>query len=162
MPTFRRRLLVSKASLHYHFSSKAELGQALLVRYRTAFESALRAITQGSPHANEQLRRYAKLYGDVLVDDRMCLCGMFAAEFSTLPEAMQGELRKFFDVNERWLTTVLDSGRRAGTIGFRESPKERARLLLGALEGAMLVARTYGDANPLSIDCAIHACRPNR
>jgi TetR/AcrR family transcriptional repressor of nem operon len=94
----------------------------------------------------EQLRRYAKLYGDVLVDDRMCLCGMFAAEFSTLPETMQNELRIFFDANERWLTGVLDAGRRAGTMRFNESPKERARLLLGALEGAMLVARTYGDA----------------
>ena len=58
---------------------------------------------------------------------------------------MQGELRRFFDTNERWLSVVLDKGRRAGEIAFEEAPQERARVLLGTLEGALLIARTYGD-----------------
>jgi TetR/AcrR family transcriptional regulator, transcriptional repressor for nem operon len=139
------RLRVTKASLHYHFPSKAELGRALLVRYRIAFEGALCAIAERTADARERLRRYASLYRNVLVDDRMCLCGMFAAEYSTLPEPMQLELKAFFDANERWLSRVLEDGRCAGTLAFRETPKQRARLLLGTLEGAMLVARTYGD-----------------
>lgn len=139
------KLLVTKASLHYHFASKAELGRALIVRYRSNFEAALRGIAQRSAEPADQLRLYATLYGDVLVDDRLCLCGMFAAEFSTLPEAMQEELKVFFDSNERWLAAVLEAGRKADTMHFRESPKDRARLILGSLEGAMLVARTYAD-----------------
>jgi TetR/AcrR family transcriptional repressor of nem operon len=59
---------------------------------------------------------------------------------------MQEGLTAFFDANERWLTTVLEDGLRAGTFAFREAAKERARVLLGALEGAMLVARSYGNA----------------
>jgi TetR/AcrR family transcriptional repressor of nem operon len=75
----------------------------------------------------------------------MCLCGMLAAEHSTLPPPMQEELKLFFDANERWLTTVLDKGHRAGVLRFMEPAQERARVLIGTLEGAMLVARSYGN-----------------
>jgi hypothetical protein len=40
----------------------------------------------------------------------------------------------FFDANERWLTTVLEGGLRAGVFRFSDSANERARVLLGAFE----------------------------
>jgi TetR/AcrR family transcriptional repressor of nem operon len=75
----------------------------------------------------------------------MCLCGMLAAEFGTLPEPMRDAMRHFFDVNERWLATVLKEGKRDKALKFRGSPVEAARALVGALEGAMMIARSYGD-----------------
>jgi len=136
---------VTKASLHYHFRSKADLGRALIERYRTMFESALSAIDRSTPDPGDKLRRYVALYQSVLSNERMCLCGMLAAEYATLPPPMQEGLTSFFDANERWLTTVLSSGLRPGILRFSDSPNERARMLLGSLEGAMLVARSYGD-----------------
>jgi TetR/AcrR family transcriptional repressor of nem operon len=139
------KLGVTKASLHYHFPSKAELGRALIERYRRLFGAALEAIDQQIQDPRKKLRRYVDLYISVLSNERMCLCGMLAAEYATLPAPMQEGLKLFFDANERWLTAVLDEGRRAGMFSFKESANERARVLLGALEGAMLVARSYGD-----------------
>jgi TetR/AcrR family transcriptional regulator, transcriptional repressor for nem operon len=139
------KLVVTKASLHYHFPSKADLGRSLIERYRAAFGDALARIDRQAPDARERLRRYVGLYDTVLRDDRMCLCGMLAAEYATLPEAMQDELRRFFDENEVWLGRVLEEGRKAGELAFRGPAKQRARVMLGALEGAMLVARTYRD-----------------
>lgn len=137
---------VTKASLHYHFSSKAELGRALIVRYEAVFGAALKAIDQQAAKPPEKLRQYVGLYDAVMRNDRMCLCGMLAAEYATLPSPMQEGLKRFFDMNERWLTTVLKHGRRSGSFLFKESANERARVLLGAIEGAMLVARSYGDS----------------
>lgn len=139
------QLGVTKASLHYHFRSKADLGHALIERYLAMFDSALNAIDRSASDPGDRLRRYVALYESVLSNERMCLCGMLAAEYATLPPAMQKGLRLFFDANERWLTTVLETGLRAGTLQFSDLPNERARMLLGALEGAMLVARSYGD-----------------
>jgi TetR/AcrR family transcriptional repressor of nem operon len=140
-----QELSVTKASLHYHYPSKADLGRALIVRYQHVFGDALSRIGEQSSNAREKLRRYVALYDGVMREDRMCLCGMFAAEYSTLPEPMQEELRRFFDSNETWLAAVLDEGRRAGEIHFAEEPEDRARVLVGALEGAMLMARSYRD-----------------
>ena len=139
------QLPVTKASLHYHFASKAELGRALIMRYQAVFVRALDAIDKESRNAQEKLQRYVALYDSVMRDDRMCLCGIFAAEYSTLPPPMQEELRRFFDANEQWLTAVLTQGREARELSFWDSPQERARVFLGALEGTMLVARSYND-----------------
>jgi TetR/AcrR family transcriptional repressor of nem operon len=139
------QLGVTKASLHYHFPSKADLGSALIVRYHVTFDSALKAIDQQALDARRKLRQYVALYESVLSNERMCLCGMLAAEYTTLPSPMKKGLTAFFDANERWLTAVLNEGSRSGIFRFSDSASERARVLLGALEGAMLVARSYGD-----------------
>jgi TetR/AcrR family transcriptional repressor of nem operon len=102
---------VTKASLHYHFSSKAALGRALITRYTERFAAALEAIAATAEPAPAKLGQYVELYEGVLVRDRMCLCGMFAAEFATLPAPMQAEVRRFFDGNEDWLAAILDEGR---------------------------------------------------
>jgi hypothetical protein len=43
------------------------------------------------------------------------------------------------------LTKVLETGLRTGVITFAESAKERARVLIGSREGAMLVECSYGN-----------------
>jgi TetR/AcrR family transcriptional repressor of nem operon len=136
---------VTKASLHYHFRTKAELGTKLVERYTAVFLAALHGIQAGDGAAPAMLAHYARLYADVLRGERMCLCGMLAAEHSTLPGPMQDEIRRFFDANEAWLAAVLEQGREAGTLKFDGPPPEMGRLLLAALEGAMLVSRPYAD-----------------
>jgi TetR/AcrR family transcriptional regulator, transcriptional repressor for nem operon len=148
------QLGVTKASLHYHFPSKAELGRALIERYRVLFGAALDAIDQQTKEPHEKLKQYVGLYNSVLSNERMCLCGMLAAEYATLPAPMQQGLTLFFDANERWLTTVLEDGLRAGVFLFMEPANERARVLLGALEGAMLVARSYGNPHRFQMAAA--------
>jgi TetR/AcrR family transcriptional repressor of nem operon len=137
---------VTKPSLHYHFPSKADLGLALIGRYHVAFGQALDAIDREASDASEKLRRYAGLYDGVMRDNRMCLCGMLAAEYTTLPVPMRSELRRFFDANEEWLAAVLDEGRQTGDLAFRGPANQRARSVLGTLEGAMLVACAYRDS----------------
>ena len=97
-----KALHVTKASLHYHFPSKADLGRRLIERYEATFLAALRAIETGSAEPRTQLKHYARIYADVLRDDRMCLCGMLASDYATLPKAMKEEVRHFFDENEQW------------------------------------------------------------
>ena len=136
-------LEITKASLHYHFASKAELGRALILEYTRKFVAAIGAIAPAD--APNALRRYVRLYEGVLVRDRMCLCGMLAAEYSTLPPEMQSELKRFFEANESWLEGVLQGGRAAGALRFEGSALEAARSLTAGLEGAMLLARCYGE-----------------
>jgi TetR/AcrR family transcriptional repressor of nem operon len=138
-------LTVTKASLHYHFPTKADLGKRLIERYETGFMQALGEIERSTPDARERLRRYARIYTEVLRANRMCLCGMLAAEYSTLPKPMREAMRHFFDENERWLVGVLEAGRGAGTLRFTGPAVDVARALVGALEGAMMLARSYGE-----------------
>ena len=117
----------------------------LIVRYTEAFAAALQQISAGTADAAARLRAYVKLYADVLADRRMCLCGMVAAEYGTLPPPMQDAIRLFFEFNEGWLTRLLEQGGRDGSLQLVVAPAAAARMLVGALEGEMLVARAYGD-----------------
>jgi TetR/AcrR family transcriptional regulator, transcriptional repressor for nem operon len=138
-------LKLTKASLHYHFPSKAELGLALVTRYSDRFAQGLDRIDGSGDHPPAKLSAYVDLYADVLAGGRMCLCGMLAADYPTLPKPMQAGVRSFIDRNQSWLAAVLDQGAAEGSLHVSGSSVDAAMMLLAGLEGAMLVARPYGD-----------------
>jgi TetR/AcrR family transcriptional repressor of nem operon len=138
-------LSLTKAALHYHFTGKAALGEALITRYAERFADSLDDIDQRVKGAPAKLHAYAGLYAAVLREKRMCLCGMLAAEYQTLPEPMREAVVGFFDANEAWLAGVLNDGVEERSLSFAGSPEDTARMIISALEGAMLVARPYGD-----------------
>jgi TetR/AcrR family transcriptional regulator, transcriptional repressor for nem operon len=138
-------LHITKAALHYHFAGKADLGAALIARYADRFAGALAEVDSRRDGASAKLAGYADLYLQVLRASKMCLCGMLAAEYQTLPPPMQDAVIGFFDRNETWLEDVLEQGRRDGSLRFAGSARDTARMIVGGLEGAMLVARPYGD-----------------
>jgi TetR/AcrR family transcriptional repressor of nem operon len=136
---------LTNAALHYHFSTKAHLGEALISRYTSRFLKALNEIDASMVDPSGKLIAYIDLYDEVLSRKRMCLCGMLAAEYETLSANMQATVADFFKKNEKWLADVLRLGRDDGTFSFVGSPLDEARSIVSALEGAMLIARSFGD-----------------
>lgn len=143
------KLEIRNAAVHYHFPAKADLGQALALRYRKSFSQALLSIDARVPdvsRASKKLELYAGLFQAALEDGlRMCLCGMLASELTTLPEVVQSEVRAFFAEQQAWLAKVLDEGRKADVLRFTGRPTAKAEEVLASLEGAMLLARTAGS-----------------
>ena len=147
-------LRITKASLHYHFATKADLGEALINRYSARFFAALAKVDADGAAAPAKLAAYAKLYVDVLSEQKMCLCGMLAAEYPTLPPPMQAAVVGFFDHNEGWLEAVLERGKDEGSLAFAGPARDTARMIVSGLEGAMLVTRPYGDAARFQVAAA--------
>ncbi|HKO89962.1 MAG TPA: TetR/AcrR family transcriptional regulator [Polyangiaceae bacterium] len=138
---------IRKASLHHHFPTKAGLGMALITRYHDRFREALGEISANTVDALARLQAYVRLYGKVLRNQRMCLCGVLAADFETLPPPMREGVLSFFVLNEEWLTRVLEEGRQTGSLRFEGPPARLAAFLVSSLEGAMLLARSYGKVS---------------
>jgi TetR/AcrR family transcriptional regulator, transcriptional repressor for nem operon len=136
---------LTNAALHYHFASKSELGEALIARYTERFAGALEEIDQSLTDSPHKLAAYIDLYADVLRRKRMCLCGMLAAEYETLSEEMQNAVVLFFQMNEKWLSRVLNDGREQGSVKYEGSSLDEARAIVSSLEGAVLVARSFGN-----------------
>jgi TetR/AcrR family transcriptional repressor of nem operon len=70
---------------------------------------------------------------------------MLAADYDTLPGPMRAAVIRFFDHNEAWLLRVFEQGRAERSLRLDGPPREAARTLVGGLEGAMLLARPYGE-----------------
>jgi TetR/AcrR family transcriptional regulator, transcriptional repressor for nem operon len=135
----------AETKARHHFPGKAELGEALIGRYAARFADALEQIDAGGGTAPAKLAAYAGIYADVLRDRRMCLCGMLAADYDTLPQPMRDSVLRFFDDNEAWLKDVVDQGQKEGSLHLDGSAREAARALVGGLEGALLISRPYDD-----------------
>lgn len=140
---------ISKAALHYHFPGKADLGLALITRYAERFTASLAGIDRTNATPDNRLAEYARLYDQVLRQGRMCLCGMLAAEYQTLPAPMRAAVSSFFEANETWLEKVLEDGRQDDSLRVPGTARETARMVIACLEGAMLIARTCGDPDRL-------------
>src|SRR5687768_13509540 len=136
---------ITTASLHYHFPGKAELGSALIRRYSERFADALKAIGESHHTPAARLAAFADVYLEVLRRGRMCLCGMLAADYETLPEPMREAVIGFFDATDVWLASTLDAGRTDGTLKFTGPGLDAARTIVAGLEGGMLIARPFGD-----------------
>jgi TetR/AcrR family transcriptional repressor of nem operon len=137
---------IRTASVHHHFPPKADLGRDLMARYRERFAAELCAIESRSLKPGKRLERFIGLFRQTLQQgNRLCLCGMLATEFATLPAGVKAEVRRFYDQTEEWLARVLASGRSSGAFHFDGAPRRMAETFLASVEGAMIGARTFDD-----------------
>jgi TetR/AcrR family transcriptional repressor of nem operon len=142
---------IRKASIHYHFASKADLGAAVIDRYARRFGTALAALDQEQSTSSmamldfyiEPYMQYAK------TPDRVCLCGALAGEMMTLPLEMRVRVDRFFRAHHAWLAGILERGVARNEFTLSAPADKTARLVFGALQGALLVKRTTGDASQL-------------
>ncbi|HLG78682.1 MAG TPA: TetR/AcrR family transcriptional regulator [Ktedonobacteraceae bacterium] len=137
---------IKTSSIHYHFPSKGDLGRALVVRYRASFQTAFVQIDAHEDDLRMKLRLYVELFRQTLEDEgKVCLCGMLSTDYQTLPPPVSEEVQRFFVENEAWLTRVLEEGQRAHIFRQDIDAAKEAAALLAGLEGAMMVARAFGD-----------------
>ena len=141
------RIGIKKASIYYHHPAKAALGREVIARYRRRFIEIMAAVDEDKSISYWQA---LDLYLEPIVrlaksNDKACLCGILGGEFIALPEVMQAEVTGFFDEHLRWLTKLLQRGRKAGDFNFSGPPAQHARLMLSAIEGALLIHRAIDD-----------------
>jgi TetR/AcrR family transcriptional repressor of nem operon len=138
---------IRKASIHYHFATKADLGVAVVERYTDRFGSALAALgEQPSRSSTQLLDFYCEPYMQFAqTTDRVCLCGALAAETMALPPQIRERVAGFFKDHQIWLARILERGVQRGEFKLSAPPARTARMIFGALQGALIVKRTTGD-----------------
>lgn len=141
---------IRKASIHYYFPSKADLAREVAVRYRAFSRSMMAQGDKQWPDPRTKLEQAIRGLGRMLYDhNRICLCGMLAAELPTIPEEVQVEVRGYFTDIETWLAKVMAEGVEAGVVRVSGTVEEEARLIMAAIEGALMVARAFNDTERL-------------
>lgn len=138
---------ISKASIHHHFPSKAELVQTVVRRYRDEAQKGLAAIQSSISDPLAQLQAYTGYWEACIRDgsSSFCICAMLAAELPAIPEQVADEVRGHFCDLAAWLASVLESGAAKGVFRLRAAPEPEAMALMATVHGAMLSARALGD-----------------
>lgn len=131
---------IRKASVHHHFSSKEELGLALIAKYSDDFENWLLSIEQWSP--TEKIRSYFHVLNRFAKDEcKICPNGVFASDYNTLPKSMKKKLIEFHLLQREWLQRTLEQG-----VDLREFKRDldckwMTDLLMAATQGSLQLSR---------------------
>ncbi|MBD0267864.1 MAG: TetR/AcrR family transcriptional regulator [Cyanobacteria bacterium Co-bin8] len=136
---------IRKASIHYYFPSKADLGRKLVIRYRREMRRQLQAIEQATACPWERLSQVLRLYREGLTADGLCLCTVLSAEFLTLPDAVQSQVREFYSELESWVGQVISAGQATGCFRVDSSPEMMAQSWLASLQGTQMRCRLAAD-----------------
>lgn len=134
---------IKSASVHYHFPTKGDLAAALAGRYADEASAFLDQLLAAPQEHASLMRAYTAAFRKALEDDnKMCLCGIMAAEYDDLPTPVRVGVDRFTSTNTRWLVRVLA----ARQPNLAQSALEaRALAIFAAIEGAQLVARGRKD-----------------
>ena len=145
---------LTTAAIHYHFPSKADLVQTLVRRYRRASAQKRMALKEDHDTLRKRLRQYVEVFSGIMEGGGFCLCGVLAADASTLPDEVHREVRQFFAEQEDWIAEVI-AAETMGGGGLQgcDSPRDAARIFLAAVEGAML---TTPDQKPTMYTETLH------
>ena len=143
---------IRKASIHYHFPSKTDLGVAVVNRYIDRFGAALTEVAGDEQQSSmAMLELYVQPYLQFAhAPDRVCLCGALAGEMLALPEEMRARVDHFFRTHQAWLTKLLRRGAARGEFALVAPPAKVARSIFASLQGALLVKRATGDISQIN------------
>jgi TetR/AcrR family transcriptional repressor of nem operon len=148
---------IRKASIHYHFPSKTDLGLAVVERYSKRFGTALTAIAADDKNSSmKMLDYYIEAYTQFAnTPDTVCLCGALSGEMMVLPAEMRAGVDQFFKTHQAWLAGILKRGVQRDEFHLSAPPAKMARMMFSALQGALLVKRTTEDASQLRDTVAV-------
>ena len=142
------RVGITKASIHHHFASKAELVRVVVVLYREEARQGLAAVDGAIAAPKDRLLAYANYWSECLAADAsaFCVCAMLASERPAIPDDVAREVAGHFDDLRGWLAAVLAAGEARGDFRLSAPAGAEAATLMATVHGAMLSSRAAGDA----------------
>lgn len=138
---------IKSSSVHYYFPEKSDLTRTLIERYTETFFAALDSIGSQNWALRKKLKAFIAIFENVAAEEKLCLCGMMAAEVEQLDDENRKLLGKFFFHTEEWLVALFNQHK--DELNAQLSHKMLARSLLAGLEGALLTDRVVGDGQRL-------------
>ena len=85
---------------------------------------------------------FVDLFEEAAADDKLCLCGMLAAELLALDKECRSLLEEFFKAAESWLVDVLHDHK--SDVASSLPSTKLAAVMMSGLEGALLLDRVQG------------------
>ena len=150
---------VTKGAFFHHFRDREDLGFAVLDWHMDRRRKLLDAIEQETPLARDadplqQVFRRLDAIQEMVRRREGCKGGCIIGNMSTALSDCHDDFRKrlaeCFDEMAREFLPHLEAAARQGRVTRRTNASELARYIVTVIEGAIMQARTFGDAKLLA------------
>ncbi|WP_413582490.1 TetR/AcrR family transcriptional regulator [Bdellovibrio sp. HCB288] len=135
---------IRKASLHYYFASKEDLGLALIEDYSNSFQEWTQK--HAELDSLEKIKKFIDMYSTFSQDGlKVCPGGVFCIDYNTLPPNLKKTVCQLQEQIQEWLTKAVAEGIKSKSIRPTLKPKETATLIHATTQGALQIARMQNN-----------------
>ena len=134
------RLGIRKASIHYHFQTKTDLGIAYC-QYKEAGFLTLEAMLKQLPAGKARLKGYMDAFLQCAERGQMCGVHAMLSDSNLFEPSLQEAVNHLAKTDLRILTDMLASGRETGELVFSSPPEDVAVIISSAIKGAIMLNR---------------------
>lgn len=135
------RLDIKKASIHYHFPKKEDLGIAVISAYYQYIQEWINKHDLENLTALEKMEMYFKFFSETALHCKLgCPMNGFLAELGSLPDVVREKLAWFEKWHLELVTMKVKEGVDKGEFIKRGTPEEQALFIIAATMGALNMA----------------------
>lgn len=131
---------IRKASIHYHFQTKTDLGLAYC-EFKEAGLLKLEGTLLQLPPGKARLQGYMEAFLRCADSGQMCGIHAMLSDSALFEEPLQKATTDLAQTDLRILTDVLVSGRESGELVFTAEPADVAIIIGSAIKGALMLNR---------------------
>ncbi|HTH56199.1 MAG TPA: TetR/AcrR family transcriptional regulator [Cyclobacteriaceae bacterium] len=143
------KLKIKNASIHYYFSTKTDLGLALLESHTERLHQ-LQTSVEGK-NGVAKIKAFLSIYNAIHREGRICIVGSLATDIKTVEPKMAKALSSFANEILLWVTTILEEGKGNKTFSFTESPRTKALMIITNMLAAVQLTRLTGEKDFIAI-----------
>lgn len=134
---------IKKASIHYHFPQKSDLGVAVIEEHISRLRSAIDKCKDKGP--TEKLDVFISIYSKARTENKICIVGSIATDINTVEENMKTRLKELTSLILEWVMSFLEDGRNEKIFHFEGSGREKALMVITNLLAIVQLSRVTGD-----------------
>lgn len=134
---------IKKASIHYHFPQKIDLGIAVIDYHIENFHKMKKDFEDKSPL--QKLDKFLSIYRNIKNDNKICIVGSLSTDYNTLDIGIIEHLKIFSEQVLNWVIAWLKYGQEQGTFHFKGEPRTKAVLLISTMIASVQITRLTGD-----------------
>ncbi|MFL5814094.1 MAG: TetR/AcrR family transcriptional regulator [Bdellovibrionia bacterium] len=140
------RLNIRKASIHYYFPSKEDLGIGLMEHGIERLKAWQQKHNDPNLSALTRLEAYFDYFAMLSASGtKICPCGALMSDWGALPPKLQGAVSKLLTTHREWVKATLESGRKSGEIAKNGTAEEQAMFVFASLQGALQASRAQSS-----------------
>ncbi|MDF2036293.1 TetR/AcrR family transcriptional regulator [Cytobacillus oceanisediminis] len=140
-----KQLGVTKASIHYHFEKKEDLGVAVTERILLRLQESLMLIKNSPVSAEEKLKQFIEQQAQRFECTEICPISSLQTDYESLPSAVQEKIEEVSRLELKVMKELVAEAQTANIISSSEDVHQVAVTILSSVKGALLYRRVLGD-----------------
>lgn len=146
-----KELNVTKASIHYHFMKKEDLGLAVCKKIKDGLEITYNEVGQLNVDPEEKLWAFIFRRTEKIGDNEICPLSSLQADYNYIPDSMQEAVHELSEMEIRFTQNLLGDINDARKSTGLQDTSAKAALLIASVKGALQYRRVLGPDFLLSV-----------